>query len=161
MPSFDIVSKLDLAEVDNALHQAQKELAQRYDFKDTATSLVRSEKVITLESADDYKVKAAYDVLQGKLVKRGVSLKALKPGKIEPAAKGRARQAIDLLDGIDADRGRELMKKIKEMNLKVQCSMQEAQVRVTGKKRDDLQAVIQALRAADFPLALQTINFRD
>jgi cyclic-di-GMP-binding protein len=161
MPSFDIVSKLDLAEVDNALNQATKELGQRYDFKGTDTKLTRAEKVLTLESADEYKLKAAYDVLQSKLVKRGVSLKSLKENKIEPASKGRARQTFDLLDGIDGEKSKELVKKIKDSKLKVQASYQDQQVRVTGKKKDDLQEAIALVKGMDFSLPLQFMNFRD
>ncbi|MFH1017383.1 MAG: YajQ family cyclic di-GMP-binding protein [Pseudomonadota bacterium] len=161
MPSFDIVSKLDLAEVDNAIHQAYQEISQRYDFKDTASSVARAEKVVTLESADEYKVKAAYEVLQGKLVRRSVSLKAVKAHDVEPAAKGRARMVLDLIDGIEIEKARELVKKIKAMNLKVQASIQEEQVRVSAKKKDDLQKVIGVIRALDFPVPLQIANFRD
>jgi uncharacterized protein YajQ (UPF0234 family) len=161
MPSFDIVSKLDLAEVDNAIHQTSMEIHQRYDFKDTKSSIDRAEKVVTLESADDYKVKAAYEVLQGKFVRRGVSLKSVKAKEIEPAAKGRARMTIDLIDGIETEKARELVKKIKELNLKVQASIQEEQVRVSAKKKDDLQKVMGVIRALEFSLPLQFVNLRD
>ncbi|HLG19474.1 MAG TPA: YajQ family cyclic di-GMP-binding protein [Bdellovibrionota bacterium] len=161
MPSFDIVSQLNLAEVDNAVQQTAKEILQRYDFKGTDSIVQRTEKEITLESADEFKVKAALDVLQGKIVKRGVSLKCLKAGNIEPAAKGRARVRIELMEGIDGDRAREIVKKIKDTKMKVQAAIQEQQVRVSGKKRDDLQEVIALMRTIDFPLPLQFINFRE
>jgi len=161
VPSFDIVSKLNLAEVDNALNQANQEVVQRYDFKGTDTILVREGNMIKIESADDFKVKAVLDVLQTKLTKRGVSLKALKAGKIEPGPKGRAKQQIDLIDGIDQERAKELVRKIKDSKLKVQAAIQGTEVRVTGKKKDDLQASIALCRQEDFPLALQFVNFRD
>ena len=161
MPSFDIVSKLDFNEVDNAVMQTMKEVIQRFDFKGTHTKVIREEKVLTIDSADDYKVKATMDVLQTKLVKRGVSLKSLKPGKIEPAAGGRARQVIDLQDGIDVDRGREIIREIKDSKLKVQSSFQGDAVRISGKKKDDLQDVIALIRAKDYPIPLQFINYRD
>jgi cyclic-di-GMP-binding protein len=161
MPSFDIVSKLDFNEVDNALQQALKELSQRFDFKGTDTTLVREEKQVTLESADDYKVKAALDVFQTKLVKRNVNLKSLKPGKIEPATKGRGRQVIELQDGIEIDLARRIVKEIKDSKIKVQVAIQGDTVRVSGKKRDDLQEAIALVRGKDLPLPLQFINFRD
>jgi len=161
MPSFDIVSKLNLQEVDNAINQAVKEVIQRYDLKDTKSTIVCSEKKITLESSDDYKLKAVYDILQSKLVKRGVSLKCIKEGNVEPAAGGRARQVLDLIDGIDSDKSRELVKTIKDSKIKVQAAYQDQQVRVSGKKRDDLQEVIALIRNKDFPIPLQFINFRD
>jgi cyclic-di-GMP-binding protein len=161
MPSFDIVSKLDFNEVDNAVMQTTKEVIQRFDFKGSNTTVEREEKKITIDSADDYKVKATVDVLQTKLVKRGVSLKCLKLGKIEPAAGGRVRQVIDLQDGIDVDRGREIIKEIKDAKLKVQSSFQGDAVRVSGKKRDDLQEAIALVRAKDYPIPLQFINYRD
>ena len=161
MPSFDVVSQLNLAEVDNAVQQATKELIQRYDFKDTNTTVVRDDKAVTIESTDDYKVNAALDVLQNKFVKRNVSLKSMKTNPIEPAAKGRARLKIDLTDGIDSERAREIVKKIKDAKLKVQASIQEQQVRVSGKKKDDLQEAIALIRSVDFPIPLQFINFRD
>ena len=161
MPSFDIVSKLNLQEVDNAIHQATKEVIQRYDLKDSKSTIVRADKKITLDSSDDFKLKAVYDILQSKLVKRGVSLKAIKEGKVEPSAGGRARQVLDFIDGIDSDKSRELVKTIKDSKIKVQAAYQDEQVRVSGKKRDDLQEVIGLLRAKDFPIPLQFINFRD
>ncbi len=161
MPSFDIVSKINLAEVDNAVMQASKELIQRFDFKGTDTKVDREDKTVTIESADDYKVKAALDVLQSKLVKRNVSLKSLKLKDIEPSAGGRARQKLELLDGIDSENAKELTKTIRDSKMKVQASIQGDAVRVTGKKRDDLQEVIGMMKALDFVLPLQFINFRD
>ncbi|HMQ11201.1 MAG TPA: YajQ family cyclic di-GMP-binding protein [Oligoflexia bacterium] len=161
MPSFDIVNEIDFAEIDNALNQANKELTQRFDFKGSNTTIERKDKEIMVNSADDYKVQAAVDVLQAKLAKRSVSLKSLELGKIEPAASGRAKQNIKVLEGIEKDKAKELIKTIKDSKLKVQASIQGETVRVTGKKRDDLQEVITLLKSLDFSLPLQFNNFRD
>jgi uncharacterized protein YajQ (UPF0234 family) len=161
MPSFDVVSRVELQEIDNALNQTRKEVAQRYDLKDSKTEIGWDQKQITITSADDFKVKAVVDVLQSKLVRRNVPIKNLDYGKIEPAAGSRARQAITVQQGIDADRARAITKKVKASGLKVQAQILEDQVRVTGKKRDDLQAAIAALRAEDFGVALQFVNFRE
>jgi cyclic-di-GMP-binding protein len=162
MPSFDVVSQLDLQEVDNALNQARKEVLQRYDFKDTSTVIDwdRKEKV-SIESKDDFKVKAVDDVLREKLARRHVSLKAFEFGNVEPGPGGRAKQEIKLKQGIDSDRAREIVKLVKDAKLKVQAQIMGDQVRISGKKRDDLQAAIQAIRARDMDLPLQFINFRD
>ncbi len=163
MPSFDVVSKVDPQEVDNALNQTRKEIAQRYDFKDTKTEIRedREKSTIHVVSDDEFKVKAVVDVLQSKLVRRGVSLKALVYGKIEPAAGGLAKQDITVQQGIDTEKARHIVKLIKDSKLKVQSQIQGDQVRVTGKKRDDLQAAIQLLKAQDLDLPLQFVNFRD
>ncbi|MCX8071104.1 MAG: YajQ family cyclic di-GMP-binding protein [Candidatus Binatia bacterium] len=161
MPSFDVVSQVDLQEVDNAVNQARKEVGQRYDFKDTQTDILWDKKTITIVSANDFKVKAVVDILQSKLARRGVPLKALKYGPIEPAAGGRARQTIEIQQGIDAEHARHIVKTIKDSKLKVQAQIQADQVRVTGKKKDDLQAVIRLLREQDFSIPLQFVNFRD
>ncbi len=162
MPSFDVVSQLDLQEVDNALNQARKEVLQRYDFKDTATVIDWDKKEkISIESKDEFKVKAVDDVLREKLARRQVALKAVDFGKVEPGPGGRAKQEIKLKQGIDSDRAREIVKLVKEAKLKVQAQIMGDQVRVSGKKRDDLQAAIQAIRARDLDLPLQFINFRD
>jgi len=162
MPSFDVVSELNLQEVDNALNQARKEVAQRYDFKDTATVIDWDKKEkISIESADDFKVKAVDEVLREKLARRQVPLKAIDFGAIEPGPGGRAKQEIKLKQGIDADRAREIVKVVKDAKLKVQAQIMGAQVRVSGKKRDDLQAAIQVIRARDLDLPLQFSNFRD
>ena len=161
MPSFDIVSNIEMNEVDNAIHQSNRELLQRFDFKGSNTEIKRDKENITIESADEYKVQAAVDVFQGKLVKRGVSLKSLELKNIEPAAGGRARQSGALKEGIDTPRAKELVKIIKDTKMKVQASIQGELVRVTGKKRDDLQEVIALLEKNDFSLPLQFINFRE
>lgn len=161
MPSFDVVSKVDMQEVSNALQQTRKEILQRYDFKGSKTEIEPEGDAIRIVSDDDFKVKAVLDVLQSKLVRRGVNLKSLEYGKIEPAAGGRARQVITVHQGLDADAAREVVKLIKDTKLKVQAQVQDDQVRVTGKLRDDLQGVIGALRAADFRRPLQFVNRRD
>ncbi len=162
MPSFDVVSQLNLQEVDNALNQARKEIVQRYDFKDSRTVIDWDKKeTISVESADEFRVKAVDDVLREKLARRQVPLKAVDFAAIEPGPGGRAKQEIKLKQGIDADRARELVKVVKDAKLKVQAQIMGDQVRVSGKKRDDLQAAIQAIRACDIDLPLQFVNFRE
>jgi len=162
VPTFDIVSQLNLQEVENALNQARKEVAQRYDFKDTRTQIDWDKKEkISIESTDDFKVKAVDEVLREKLARRQVPLKALDFGAIEPGPGGRAKQEIKLKQGIDADRAREIVKLVKDAKLKVQAQIMGDQVRVSGKKRDDLQAAIAAIRARDLDLPLQFLNFRE
>jgi uncharacterized protein YajQ (UPF0234 family) len=161
MPSFDIVSQVDRQEIDNAVNQTRKEIGQRYDFKGTKTEITLEEDSIQIVSDDDFKVKAVLDILQSKLVRRNVSLKALVYGKIESAAGGLAKQTLTLQQGIDIDRARQIVKLVKDSKLKVQGQIQADQVRITGKKRDDLQAVIQLLKAQDLGLPLQVVNYRD
>lgn len=161
MPSFDVVSQVDLQEVDNAVNQAVKEVSQRFDFKGTNTTIRLDGLELRIDSTDDFKVKAAVDVLESKLARRNVPLKALVFGKIQPAASGRAKQTITIQQGIAAEKAKEIVKCIKDSKLKVQAQIQADQVRVSGKKRDDLQQVIQLLRGRDFGLPLQFINFRD
>ncbi len=161
MPSFDVVSKVEMQEVDNAVNQVKKELATRYDFRGTDSSIEQTPEGIVLRSADKEHLSAAYKVLMEKMVKRSVSLKALEPKEPEPAAKSSLRQLIVLKQGISTDKGKELVKLLKDAKLKVQGQIQDEQVRVTGKNRDDLQAAIRLLRGADVGLDLQFINFRD
>jgi len=161
MPSFDVVSQVDPQEIDNAVNQTRKEVGQRYDFKGTKTELTLDGTAIQIISDDDFKVKAVVDILQSKLVRRGISLKALVYGKIEPAAAGLAKQTITVQQGIDTDKARNIVKLVKDSKLKVQSQIQGDQVRITGKKRDDLQAAIQLLKAQDLDLPLQFINYRD
>ncbi len=161
MPSFDVVSQVDRQEVDNALNQTRKEVGQRYDFKGSKTDIRQEGDDIHIVSDDEHKVKAVVDVLQSKLVRRGVSLKALVYGAVEPAAGGLAKQTITVQQGIDTDKAKAIVKLIKDHKLKVQAQIQADQVRVTGKKRDDLQTVIQLLRQQDLDLPLQFTNFRD
>ncbi|EJY55194.1 protein of unknown function DUF520 [Alicyclobacillus hesperidum URH17-3-68] len=158
--SFDIVSKVDLQEVTNAVDQARREIETRFDFKGSKSEIHLEDGQLTLLSDDEYKLSQVYDVLQTKLVKRNVSLKALKPGKVEPAAGGTVRQTVTLAQGIDADVAKRITKLIKDSKIKVQAQIQGDQVRVSGKSRDDLQAVIQMLREADLDIPLQFTNYR-
>jgi uncharacterized protein YajQ (UPF0234 family) len=161
MPSFDIVSKVQWNEVDNALNQTQKEVAQRFDFKDTDTVLEKNNDGISIRSSSEDRAKAALTVLQEKLIKRKVSLKFTDPQKPEPTGKGGAKILVKIKDGIETEKAKKLIAAIKESKLKVQGSIQDAQVRVTGKNRDDLQATIAHVRGLDLDLDLQFINFRD
>jgi len=161
MPNFDIVSKVQHNEVDNAYNQANKELAQRFDFKDTETSLEKTPDAITIRSGSEERAKAALAVLQDKLVKRKVSLRFTDPGKPEPTGKGGARIVVKIKEGIEVEKARSIVQIVKDSKLKVQASIQESQVRVSGKNKDDLQAVIQALRQHDLGIELQFVNFRD
>ena len=161
MPAFDVVSKLDMQEVDNAVNQVKKEIATRYDFRGTESSIEQAPEGIILRSGDKEHLSAAYKVLMEKMVKRGVSLKMLDPEEPQPATKQSLRQLIKLKQGISTEKGKELVKMIKDSKLKVQGQIQDEQVRVTGKNRDDLQAAIRLLRGADVGLDLQFVNFRD
>lgn len=158
--SFDIVSKIDMAEVTNAVNQAMKEIGQRFDFKGSKSSITQEKDSIVIISDDEYKLKSVVDILQGKLVKRGVPIKNLLYGKIEPAQAGTVRQRIALQQGIPTEKAKEIVKAIKDTKLKVQASIQADQVRVSGKSRDDLQSIIQMLKARDFGLELQFTNYR-
>jgi uncharacterized protein YajQ (UPF0234 family) len=162
MPSFDVVSELDLQEVRNAVDQAQREVATRFDFKDTASTIELGDGEIRLRSASEDRLRALTQVLEEKLVRRQVSLKALSYGKVEDAAKGAVRQGVALIAGIGDEKAREINKFVKEKAAKgVSSQTQGDQVRVTAKKKDDLQAVIAALREKDFGIPLQFKNFRD
>jgi uncharacterized protein YajQ (UPF0234 family) len=161
MPSFDIVSKVQRNEVDNAYNQAEREIAQRFDFKDTGTSLEKTAESITIDSGSDDRAKAALLVVQDKLIKRKVSLRFTEPGKPEKTSKGGARIVIKIKEGIEVEKARAIVQAIKDAKLKVQASIQESQVRVTGKNKDDLQTAIQALRAQDFGIELSFVNMRD
>lgn len=159
--SFDIVSKVDLQEVSNAIQQALKEIHQRYDLKDSKSNIeLEGKDAIILTSADDYKLKAVTDVLQTKLVKRGVPLKALDYGKIEPAAGSTVRQRVTMQQGIPTEKAREIVKVIKDTKKKVQASIQGDTVRVSGKDRDTLQDIIAVLRQKDFGIDMQFTNYR-
>lgn len=161
MPSFDIVSQVDGQEVNNAVNQAAREVTTRYDFKGTDTSIKLSEEGITVESASDGRLEAAIDVLKGKLVRRNVSLKSIAGGEPKQIGGGRYRAVFTLNEGIAQDAAKELVKDIKDMKFKIQIAIQGDQLRVSGKKRDDLQNVISAVKTLDFRLPLQYINFRD
>ena len=161
MPSFDIVSQVDMQEVRNAVDQASREIVNRYDFKGTDTSVKLTDDGMTIESASEGRLDAAIDVLKGKLVRRNVSLKSISGGEPEQIGGGRYKATFTLNEGIAQDAAKELVKDIKNMKLKVQAAIQGDQIRVSGKKRDDLQEVIAEIKALDFRLPLQYINFRD
>lgn len=158
--SFDISSTVDLQEVDNAVQQAMKEIQQRFDFKGTSCRITRDEMGLTLNADDTFKLKAVVELLESKLVRRKVSLKALVYQAPEAAAKGTVRQQVALQQGISPEKAREIVKVIRGLGLKVQAQIQGDQVRVSGKSKDDLQAVMQALRAHDFGIDLQFGNYR-
>lgn len=162
MPSFDIVSEINLQEVDNAINQAAKELATRYDFRGSKCRIDFDKKeLVTLVADDEFKMKALWDVLLGRIVKRGIDPKALDVGKFLPGPDGLTKCAIKLKRGVPTEVAKEIVKHLKGVDLKVQAQIQDTQVRVSGKKRDDLQAAIASVRAQDFGLPLQFGNFRD
>src|SRR4029450_12440906 len=160
--SFDVVSKVDLQEVANAVQQASKEIATRFDFRGSASKIELKEKEleIVLVSDDEHKMKSVIDILETKLVRRGVAVKALDFGKVEPAAGGTVRQVAKIQQGIPSEKAKEIVKAIKDRKLKVQASIQADQVRVAGRSKDDLQAVMAMLRAGDFGVPLQFTNYR-
>ena len=160
--SFDIVSEVDLQEADNAVNQAQKELAQRFDFKNTASSIEfnKTEKKITLVSVDDFKLKSLADMVAAKMVKRGVSLKSLTFKDPEKVFGGNLQQVVELASGISKEKAKDLVKIIKDLGLKVQAQIEGEKIRVSSPKKDDLQAVMVNLRKVDFPLALTFNNYR-
>ena len=158
--SFDIVSKTDYAEVTNALNQTTKEISQRFDFKGSKATVEMQEKELLLAAEDETKLRNMNDILQGKLVKRGISLKALDYQKIEPAAGGTVRQVVKIQQGIPTDKAKEVVKFIKDGKYKVQASIQGETVRVSGKDRDTLQEVIAALKGKDFGIDMQFDNYR-
>ncbi len=161
MPSFNVVSKVSWAEIANALDQASREVAQRFDFKGTDTTLEKKESEIIVISVSDERAKAAVDVLQQKLVRRKVSLRNVEVGDPTPGPKSTIRMTLKIKEGIEVEKAKEIVKLLKGTKLKVQGSIQENSVRVSGKKRDDLQAAIQELKAQDFGVELQFENFRD
>ncbi len=159
--SFDVVSKIDMAEVTNAVTQAMKEIGQRFDFKGSKSNITQEKNELVVASDDEYKLKSVIDILQGKLVKRGVPTRNISYGKLEPALSGTIRQRLALQQGIPIDKAKEVVKAIKDAKIKVQASIQSDQVRVSGKSRDDLQTVIQLLKGRDFGIELQFENFRN
>ncbi|MBI3201921.1 MAG: YajQ family cyclic di-GMP-binding protein [Myxococcales bacterium] len=161
MPSFDVVSKVAWAEVTNALDQASREVAQRFDFKDTETSLEKTEEGIVIRANSEERARAAVGVLQEKLVRRKVSLKHLDVGEPAPGPKGSARILVKVKEGIEQEKAKQVIKLLKDKKLKVQASIQGDSVRVSGKKKDDLQEVIALLRTEDFGIVLSFENFRD
>ena len=160
--SFDVVSEVSLEEVRNAVHQSMKEVIQRFDLKGSNSSIELDDKEarLTLASADEFRLQAVNDILQKKLIRRGVSLKALSHGTVDPAAKGTVRQTITLQQGIPMEKAREIVKFIKGTKLKVQAAIQQDTVRVSGKDRDTLQDVIARLKEQDFDIDMQFTNYR-
>jgi uncharacterized protein YajQ (UPF0234 family) len=162
MPTFDVVSELDMQEVRNAVDQAAREVSTRFDFKGTDSTIELKESTIELATESESRLTALTQVLEEKLVKRQVSLKAVSYGKIEEASKGTVRQTVTLNSGISTEKGKEIGKFLKELGLKgVSHQIQGDQLRISGKKRDDLQTAIQALKEHDFGVPLQFTNFRD
>lgn len=158
--SFDIVSKMDMQELTNAIHQTEKEIDNRFDFKNSKSSLKLEKDALIIASEDEYKLNAVIDILQSKMVKRGITLKNLDFGKVEPASLGSVRQRLGLKQGIDQDNAKKINILIRDSKLKVKSQIQGDQIRVTGKSRDDLQQIIQLLRKADLPLDLQFNNLK-
>ncbi len=160
MPSFDVVSELDMHEVTNAVDQAQREVANRFDFKGVKAEFQQEENVVTLVSESEFQLQQMLDILYGKLTRRGVDISCVELGKVEQAGK-EARQRVTLRQGIDNELARKIVKLIKDQKMKVQAAIQGEKVRVTGKKRDDLQQVIAMLREQKLGMPLQFNNFRD
>ena len=158
--SFDIVSQIDMQELDNALNQTRKEISQRYDFRGSNASLELNGDELKLAAEDEYKLGAILDILRQRMAKRGLSLRALEPGKVEPAAKGSVRQTVKLKQGIDKETAKKITAAIKAAKIKVTAQVQDNQVRVSGPKKDDLPAVIQLVKGQDFGIDLQFINLR-
>lgn len=160
--SFDIVSEIDFQEIDNAVNQAIKEIHQRYDLKDSNTTveLNKKDKILNINTKDDYSLKASVDILQSKFIKRGISIKAMKYNEPEPAASGRLRQKIDLQSGISKDNAKIIVKMIKDSKLKVNAQIMDEQVRVTAAKIDDLQSVIKLIKDADLSFPTQYTNYK-
>lgn len=159
--SFDVVSRVDQQELDNALNQARKEIAGRFDFKNSKTEIEYDGKsLITLLSDDELKMKNVVDIVQSKAVKRGIDIKAFDFGKLEPATQNAVRQTITVKSGIPKDKSKALMEAIKNLKLKVSAQYQDEQIRVSAKSRDDLQKVIASLKAMDYELPLQFVNYR-
>jgi uncharacterized protein YajQ (UPF0234 family) len=158
--SFDIVSQIDMQELDNALNQTRKEISQRYDFRGSSASIELVDDALKLTAEDDYKLGAILDMLRQRMAKRGLSLRCLEPGKIEPAAKGTVRQSVALKQGIDRETAKKITAAIKASKIKVTTQQMDNQIRVSGPKKDDLQAVIQLVRSQDFGIDVQFINMR-
>ncbi|MCR6543997.1 YajQ family cyclic di-GMP-binding protein [Dehalobacterium formicoaceticum] len=158
--SFDIVSTVDMQEVDNAVNQTKKEISQRYDFKNSKAQITLEEEGIKIIAEDDFKLRSMIDVLQTKMINRKVPVKNLDLGKVEDASGGMMRQTIKIQQGIEMEKARQVVKDIKNMKIKVQAQIMGDQVRVSGKNRDDLQKVIQFLKQQDYQIELQFINYR-
>ena len=161
MPSFDIVSEVDNQEIDNALNQARKELTTRFDLKDAKTEIVQEKDKIVLSADDASHLKSLREIVIGKLSKRGVDLRNLKQEEPAVSSVGHARQEVKIQQGLEGEKAKEIIQAIKSQNFKVQSQLQDRQIRVTGKKRDELQTVIQFVRGRDFGVATIFKNFRD
>ena len=161
MPTFDIVSKFEVSEIDNALQNLDREISQRYDFKSSKSEISLDKNQISISTDDEYKLTQLQEMLKVHLTKRGIDAKVLEMGKIESAAGQSVRQIITLIQGIDRDLSKQIIKMVKESKIKVQISIQGEDLRVSGKKRDELQDVISLLKENEFNLPLQFINFRD
>jgi cyclic-di-GMP-binding protein len=161
MPSFDIVSQIDMQEIDNAVNQARKEVIQRFDLKKTKTEIEYDKTQISILSDDEFFVRQVLDVLQSKLVRRQVPLKALKFGEPKPAAGGRSKLEIAMQQGITDEQARQLVKMIKDLKMKVQTQIMGDQLRITGKKKDELQDVIAMIKNAELSYNVQFVNYRD
>jgi len=160
MPSFDVVSEVDLMEVKNAVEQAQKELANRFDFREAKAEIVLEKEAIKLSAINQFKITALEEIVLGKLARRNVSLKNIERKDADISPLGHARQELKLKQGLETDIAKTICQAIRDTKIKVQTQIQDRQVRVTGKNRDDLQAVIAFLRGKDFPVALNYTNFR-
>jgi cyclic-di-GMP-binding protein len=161
MPSFDIVSEVDKQELDNALNQARKELATRFDFKGTAAEILAEKDKIVLTAEDATRLRGLREIVIGKLSKRGVDLRNIEQGEPAISSVGHARQELKIQQGLEGNKAKEIIQAIKSQGFKVQSQLQDRQIRVTGKKKDDLQAVIQFVRSRDFGVATNFTNFRD
>ena len=161
MPSFDIVSEVDKQEIDNALNQARKELATRFDLKDAKTEIIHEKEKVVLTADDAAHLKALREIVIGKLSKRGVDLRNVKQEEAALSSIGHARQELKIQQGLEGEKAKEIIHAIKSQNFKVQSQLQDRQIRVTGKKKDDLQTVIQFVRGRDFEVATNFKNFRD
>lgn len=158
--SFDIVSQIDMQEMDNAVNQCRKEISQRYDFKGSVAEIEIGKDELKVHAQDEFKLNSMLEVLKGKMVKRGISPKFLDMGKVEPASNGTVRQNITIKKGVSKEKAKEIIQDIKNSKLKVQAQIMDDTVRVTGKNKDDLQAVIQMVKGKDYDIELQFMNYR-
>ncbi|MDC0032087.1 YajQ family cyclic di-GMP-binding protein [Pelagibacteraceae bacterium] len=161
MPSFDVVSKLDMQEIDNSISNSMKEITQRYDFKGSNSKIERSDKIITLTTEDELKAKQVLDILNGHIIKRNVDTRSIKLKNSESASGNTIRQTFDLIEGVDQDISKKIISTIKSSKMKVQVKIQGNELRVSGAKRDNLQDAIQIIKDLDLPVPLQYVNFRD
>jgi len=161
MPSFDVVSKLDMQEIDNSISNSMKEITQRYDFKGSNSKIERSDKIITLTTEDELKAKQVLDILNGHIIKRNVDTRSIKLKNSESASGNTIRQTFDLIEGVDQDISKKIISTIKSFKMKVQVKIQGNELRVSGAKRDNLQDAIQIIKDLDLPVPLQYVNFRD